>query len=803
MRSIIAIAALVLSGSLGSASASRCHPGTTPSTRTVKNLVVNGNLQLAAPGPGEIYAFGVSGEGNQNTVNGYTGNGATGTGCGQLTAIGPTPDRRRKREVGATAGIDQGLIDLASGTAYTVQFFYFVASSNAANTCWIEGIFGNEEPFITSDFLSVTSQWVRVVQSVSIGASTANFRFLLTCTNGGMSIIYIDQIFISNQVTPANIDSFIIDYDAAQLPGGESSVPVPTETAATGVVTPVHPATSSASDLGPDPITPGHDGESTPVPSTTIPSTSTTTSGCPAGVAAPGACYDATPTAEGSWCYKRAFIDGPNTCTVSRDLYPDQSRAEKCAFICQLDPNCKAFVWDYSVGPSQCKFSTVVLAEAGLVEFANAPNRWFDIGCYTCFNCPASSSAASSTVATTTPAGENSVSASTTPTGEVKPPIPSCTVALEQGCSLFDDYYTGNVAYTDCYNRGRFDSTFLVDKDWYPWQTSWTQCQAVCANMPNRCGSSAYDQASDRCLFSTHSITDLEFEVGNGQGYLDWTDASCVACPTCTEQVRSTSTAPSYPTRTCSFVHGEVCERNTDIGDSLVCGRVGWLQGGGYEVSKTDYPYQESEEQCAALCSKEPLCESSGFNPVNKQCYWMNGNLDGARFSTMNDPEWHSIWSDLACWSCPRCSQALASPTAANPQATCGLTNGDGCTFKPSASIAGLTCLEGGDVQGVGDPDSIFYVADIADYPYQSSAEQCAAVCAQLDDCVSSTHDWKTNTCIFSPFTTTSSGFSDSRWNYGAWSDQACFSCPICDSGSSTTTTTDPEGGGPGEPGQT
>ncbi|KAH6983896.1 hypothetical protein EDB80DRAFT_824313, partial [Ilyonectria destructans] len=471
---------------------------------------------------------------------------------GQLTVSGPAPAGRRKREVGATAGIDQYLFDLASDTPYTVQFYYFVVSSTSQNTCWIEGFFGNEEPFITSDFLSVTSQWVLVVQSVRISASTANFRFLITCTNGGTSVIYIDQIFVSNLVTPANIDSFVIDYDAAQLASGVSSLPVPTETAATGVVTPVtpvNPATSSASDLGPNPITPGGDGESTSVSSTTVPSTSTTTSGCPVGVAVPGACYDATPTAEGSWCNKRAFIDGPNTYTVSRDLYPDQSRVEKCAFICQLDPNGKAFVWDFSVGPSQCKFSTVVLAEAGLVEFTNAPNRWFDIGCY---------------------------------------------------------------------NRGRFEKTFLVDKEWYPWQTNWIQCQAVCANMPDRCGSSAYDQASDRCLFSTHSITDSQFEVGNGQGYLDWTDASCVACPTCTEEVRSTSTAPSYPTRTCSFVHGEVCERNTDIGDSLVCGRVGWLQGGGYEVSKTDYPYQESEEQCAAHCSKEPLCQYSGFNPINK-----------------------------------------------------------------------------------------------------------------------------------------------------------------------------------------
>ncbi|KAH6983897.1 hypothetical protein EDB80DRAFT_875414 [Ilyonectria destructans] len=102
----------------------------------------------------------------------------------------------------------------------------------------------------------------------------------------------------------------------------------------------------------------------------------------------------------------------------------------------------------------------------------------------------------------------------------------------------------------------------------------------------------------------------------------------------------------------------------------------------------------------------------------------------------MNDPNWQSIWSDLACWSCPSCSDALASPTPANPQATCGLTNGDGCTFKSSSSISGLTCLERGDVQGVGDdPDSIFFFADIAEYPYQSSAEQCAAVCAQLDDC--------------------------------------------------------------------
>ncbi|KAF4982289.1 hypothetical protein FZEAL_2075 [Fusarium zealandicum] len=76
----------------------------------------------------------------------------------------------------------------------------------------------------------VTSiQWDVVLKQVSTDARSTPLRITMNCLAGGASMIYVDSIFMSNQVTPQNIDDFQLDFGDEQ----EKSMATPDHTDAT------------------------------------------------------------------------------------------------------------------------------------------------------------------------------------------------------------------------------------------------------------------------------------------------------------------------------------------------------------------------------------------------------------------------------------------------------------------------------------------------------------------------------------------------------------------------------------------
>lgn len=481
---VLSLAVLALASSLDIVAAGRrC----TPTPKVVKNVVVNGGLTTPAGLSGPVPAFTVGGGDIQILAGkGYSGGGNSGENdCAGVTVKGQVPSPGRKRAVEDSARLSQTLNDLEPGTDYTVRFYYYVVSNTVAGVCSMISTLGatqfDQTVFnaVVSD--SASSSWVPILASVPISSTSADLSIVVTCNGGGSLVVYIDQIFVSNQVTPQNIDSFTIDWGYGSLTTSTptlsvgSSSTTSTTTSTTSACTeqcflssPVPDSARCGASGTPSP-TPyavprstypkqdkledcavicderagckalAYDASSTAAPcrfitetileggfdysaasglnwydlacfkcsgcdtssssssSTTVTPTTTTshgttsTTGCPNGVAAPGACYDATPTASGSQCYKYGDVQvQPYTC--SETDCPDQYRIEQCAFYCQLDADCKAVGYNYLGFPTACRFLDVSLAEGGFAADSGSTVEWFDIGCYTCYNCPVSSS---------------------------------------------------------------------------------------------------------------------------------------------------------------------------------------------------------------------------------------------------------------------------------------------------------------------------------------------------------------------------------------------------------------------------
>ncbi|KAH7176727.1 hypothetical protein EDB81DRAFT_623259, partial [Dactylonectria macrodidyma] len=263
MRSVFTLAALAFSA-FHPTSAGLCvpkHPTTpptttptttpitTPITRSIKNLIGNGNFAIRDPSnPARVLGYNITGQVDRNTQQGYTGDGSTTPGCAQMQAASQnTPALRHKRAVGGSAGISQYVTGMDVSTLYTVRFFYAVITAPASlNICWIDAFLGSQNFFTT--FIFGTGQgivWGTVLTQTNTPASGAPLSISVNCISGGIAMIYVDSIFMSNQVTPQNIDDFQLDY------GDESDVPDTATTATNlpedGTSTPGSTGSSTAS----------------------------------------------------------------------------------------------------------------------------------------------------------------------------------------------------------------------------------------------------------------------------------------------------------------------------------------------------------------------------------------------------------------------------------------------------------------------------------------------------------------------------------------------------------------------------
>ncbi|KAH6886431.1 hypothetical protein B0T10DRAFT_491162 [Thelonectria olida] len=99
-------------------------------------------------------------------------------------------------------------------------------------------------------------------------------------------------------------------------------------------------------------------------------------------------------------------------------------------------------------------------------------------------------------------------------------------------------------------------------------------------------------------------------------------------------------------------------------------------------VSKTDYPFQSSAGQCAAICRRLSGCKASSYVPGTDSCQFLGSSLTNSGFTARTTGD---TWSDIACWDCPTCAAATAD---GNVGTTSGVTGTEG-TSSTSTGAAG------------------------------------------------------------------------------------------------------------------
>ncbi|CAF3523895.1 unnamed protein product [Fusarium graminearum] len=197
----------------------------------VKNKIAGGNFATRGTVGNPVPGFSVEGEAQILLNKGYTGDGSKEQGCVELSATGSPAGR--KRAVGNAVRISQQVSDLNTKNKYTVRFFYAAITTISVNMCDISASIGNLELYMSNIISSrQVIQWATILTQTDVPHTEGTFLLSFTCPIGGIAIIYVDSIFMSNQVTPDNIDDVATNF------GNEGGVPTPRTTTSPATASP-------------------------------------------------------------------------------------------------------------------------------------------------------------------------------------------------------------------------------------------------------------------------------------------------------------------------------------------------------------------------------------------------------------------------------------------------------------------------------------------------------------------------------------------------------------------------------------
>ncbi|EMT71581.1 hypothetical protein FOC4_g10010087 [Fusarium odoratissimum] len=287
MRSFIAIAALAISGAV----AGPCKPRTTETSASVASETSSAAIEattLPAPpvdsiitntctggGLTSLDPFVTDGDVTLNTNDGYNpGGGSSDKSCAALSA--QSSGTRKRQTLGDIAALKQLLTGLNVRTQYTVQFFYLVFTPPQATTsCVLEAFIGSQKFFTTGIFSNGASvSYNEVLVSTSAPATQGFLNIQTTCSAGGSATVLVDSIFISNQVTPENINDFRLDFGGGDIrePGNTPATTQVASTTQRGPATQTLPATQNGPATQSEPAT-----QNGPSTTTNAPNQGTTT----------------------------------------------------------------------------------------------------------------------------------------------------------------------------------------------------------------------------------------------------------------------------------------------------------------------------------------------------------------------------------------------------------------------------------------------------------------------------------------------------------------------------------------------
>ncbi|KAH6889916.1 hypothetical protein B0T10DRAFT_487084 [Thelonectria olida] len=404
MRSVVALMALALTGTLDLVAASPCKATTTtasdlatasttstttaPTSTTTPDLVVknvcdNGNI--ADPGTGTgVPGYQVVGSVGVAQGAGITTDGSTETNCAKYEVSNEAPVGK-KRASESVATLSQTVSNLEAGTAYTIRFsLSLVFASGTA--CSFKASLGSTV-FYNELLQAANANWYTITKQANAQSSSEALALSVICPLGGTTIVYIDSIFMSNKVTPDTIDSVVLDYDAADSP----------------VISSTSQATLIGGDetIFPDPVTTELPPTTTTAKTTTTrPLTRTLSAGtlapsatCPGGVTPTplATCVPRSPSPSSLMCGITG-VKGYTWWARAKFASPNQNSVSDCAIICYQNAiNCKAFAYypDFSGGPI-CALGYDPLADDGVDTAASgARMTWYDLDCYKCDECAA------------------------------------------------------------------------------------------------------------------------------------------------------------------------------------------------------------------------------------------------------------------------------------------------------------------------------------------------------------------------------------------------------------------------------
>lgn len=828
MRSAAALVALALAGSVDLVAAGLCKPDTrdntetgsvtttpgpttTPAPRTVRNLIRNGNFEGYDPSyDGGIYAFQAENEARLVEGPGYKGDGSKESNCVHMKASN-TGSATRKRDIGEFAAIEQQLDAMDTTSLYTIRFYYQVLQNDIADTCKFDVYYG-DELFTSSPYFPIAlptdsnPQWESVLDQAAVETSSGLMRIDLNCASGGYAEVYVDQVFVSNEVSPDNMDNISLLYTWAY---SSTSTTQKATTSSTEVTTTQDSSTSTTS--------------MTSVASTTTTTTSTsttqsTTSSTSAAATSAGNKYCVTLGSTGDpgrGCGLRPY----NPSTGYKTISSTRMTRDQCGALCFADANCQQFQWDAYSSSYACLNTCILLSSNLASTSANNGGAYYayDRSCITQKECTAQPDGTTCVngLGDTPGAGcrsrvtgtVKSCSAAflTASVGFICDPSKECrdlcakypdcksySINFAGGCSLYpgtiseivDESTSGQFFYdmscSECGsgNLGYFNYVTQLQTD----VSTVNECPAVTS------------VSSSSSILSTTSTSTSASTSSSVNSNIDTTTTPGASTTPSTTTSSTSTTSYSCPA---GISYPGACYSATPTSSGSICGKRGDVPlTDAYGVSSKDWA-QNSVRDCALYCELQgSQCSAYGWSDedtVGMPCRFIHDSVTASGFS--EDSSWATTWYDMGCVTCIMCEASTATSTtsAATSTSTCALNNGEGCTSKILVE-AGYYCNQAGTVQQEA------YAYSNTDYPFQGSAKQCAAICAQKTGCKASSYDSSRSSfqCSFISSSLQSAGFSASAGS-SRWSDQACWDCPSCSgAGSSTSASTTPGASTPG-----
>ncbi|KAL7764680.1 hypothetical protein ACKLNR_005825 [Fusarium oxysporum f. sp. zingiberi] len=848
MRSVSALVALAFASSFELVAASNCKPSSpagakttdsasvtggtatksAPSSETtdgpvvITNAVTNGDFGGYDPSSdGGIYAFQAGGNAKLLQGPGYQGDHTEERNCVQLKTNSGTPGQKRDF-VSENPWIQQQLDNLEPSD-FTVRFWYSIVNNAIADTCRIEGLYGNVQFGATPYFPVVAegNNWLEFVDSMPVTTTSGMIRFELNCINGGSAEVYFDQVFVSNKIGDEWVDGISLFFPtskhAATIAPAQTSTAPAVDTATTS---------SDSTESSGLPTTQSSQAQTTTdeasatdktVESTSVSASAPTSAPTNPTASGPKLCAKLGTGAAGRGCAKR-----PYSSTKGYKGYGGSKiTKEQCAALCLSDTNCQSFEWLYQ--GSGCANTCNLLA----TNWADVPTNggldaaWaYDRSCIQEDECVEQ------------PAGSLCVNVN------ADTPAKSCTQVKGKAKSCAKPFLTAST-------RGVCGLS--------------NECRDLCAKYPS-CKSyaatfgscSLYDARSSEVAEAGSELfwfTDMDCHAcGQGNAYFDyisigqdpanmpqWTCAaedkttSTMAVPTTTNPaiattsdvesttsasqasdkadsstiIPTTTTAP--PSTTAALCANGVpspgiCSAANVVPSTATCGKRGWPRNvEPYSRSLADFPNQNTFQDCALICKLDRSCKAFAIDPTRSgmRCMFSSDpTIDGVS----NAP---GVWSNLECMSCTLCGDAVTSsqpvseapttmitstrPAGEDSSSTQAATSASGeptttqttqaeptdCAV-PSASLSDdVTCgIPGQSGQQAQSARLLNYVIK----PVGSLAN-CAAVCLQRADCQGFAYIKSNTECYPFRVGPANLGITYNPQGTEKYYDRGCFSC--------------------------